>query len=124
MNQRRRTPSHRRPATVTPIREVLDEIMRRRPGSCTAATLKDLAPHGLDIAARKACQVISPVEAEEADAVIAGISPYHPDDLTRACDGGCGRPVFWRPHAPIQPPKLCPWCALDRIRKEDAAKLS
>lgn len=67
-------------------------------------------------------KVVSEVEAELADAVVCLPLPdpmYFPDNKTGVCSR-CGRGIFFRPHVPILPPKLCIYCASDMAKEEKA----
>ena len=65
-------------------------------------------------------KVVSEVEAELADAVVCLPLPdpmYFPDNKTGVCSR-CGIGIFFRPHVPILPPKVCIHCASDMAREE------
>jgi hypothetical protein len=58
--------------------------------------------------------IVSPDEAEEADAVVCA-SPDTPTpwrDNVHALCAWCQAPVIHRPHVPKKPPKICISCAL------------
>jgi len=63
-------------------------------------------------------KVVPDEEAATAEFILVGLERGFPDDLTRLCDGNCGRRVYYRPHNPFFVKKICPYCAViyERIR--------
>jgi hypothetical protein len=61
-------------------------------------------------------KVTSHDAAEEADyyvCVPAEFESPYSDNLTGAC-AECGRPIQFRPHAPVKPKKVCMECGMER----------
>lgn len=59
--------------------------------------------------------VVSQEEAEKAAAVVCcrtGLPSHFADNVTGAC-AHCGHAIFFRPHVPKSPPKICIECAMD-----------
>jgi hypothetical protein len=68
----------------------------------------------------KKIKVVSEVEAELADVVVCLPLPdpgYFPDNITGTC-ARCGIGIFYRPHVPILPPKVCINCAAKMAEEE------
>src|SRR5690349_377296 len=67
-------------------------------------------------------KVVSEVEAELVDAVVCMPLPdpgYFPDNKTGVCSR-CGVGIYFRPHVPILPPKLCITCAAAMAEEQRA----
>lgn len=63
-------------------------------------------------------KVVSTDEAEKADYVVCcrlGRPTIFSDNEYGACSH-CGHVIFFRPHVPKQPPKICIECCLDGVR--------
>lgn len=60
-------------------------------------------------------KVVSQANAEQAAAVVccrAGMPSHFADNETGIC-AHCGHAIFFRPHVPMSPPKICIECAMD-----------
>jgi hypothetical protein len=65
-------------------------------------------------------KVVSEVEAELVDAVVCMPLPdpmHFPDNKTGVCSR-CGIGIYFRPHVPVLPPKLCIHCAAAMAEEE------
>lgn len=65
--------------------------------------------------------IVSPEEAEEADFVVCmrvgdGNEGLFPDNVRARC-AECGYTIYFRPHNPTKPPKICMQCAIALIDK-------
>lgn len=67
-------------------------------------------------------KVVSPAEAERANfAVCCRVgSPQHFTDDEYGTCAHCGHPIFFRPHLPKAPTKICVQCCIDTLEDGQA----